>query len=322
MPTPVLVADIGGTNSRFALHERGSTDLNELRKYPNREFSGLGDAMRHYLYEVKMQPEQACIAVAGPVLTDEIHLTNVNWQFSISQLRKQLQLQNLHVTNDFTALAMAIPQLVGQADLMVQIGEGAVQPGHPISVVGPGTGLGVSGLLPHGKNWVPIEGEGGQIAFAPGTELEVALWRYAQKQYGFVSAERLMSGQALSFLYNALLEIAGKAPQPDIKPEDITKRALEDSCGDCHHTLEVFLGMLGAFAGDQALALGAFGGVFIGGGVSPQLEGLFATSGFRQRFEDKGRFTDYVKAMPTFCLRAHSQIALLGAAIVLQQQGN
>ncbi len=315
-----LVGDIGGTNSRFALCETGSVDLLEVRKYPNREFSGLGDAIRHYLFEAKANPTHACIAVAGPILGDEVQLTNVDWCFSTSQLQAQLQLHHFVATNDFTALAMAIPALRDDPALIAQLGPGAPQPQQPISVLGPGTGLGVSALLPFGERWVPIEGEGGQIAFAPGTDLEIALLRYAQKQFGFVSAERLISGQALAFLYNALLAIAGKPPEPDIQPEDVTRGALEDECGDCHHTLEIFLGMLGAFAGDRALDVGAFGGVFIGGGVTPKLEPLFDSSSFRQRFEDKGRFRDYVTPIPTYCLRSHSKIALQGAAQILCQQ--
>lgn len=315
----ILVADIGGTNSRFALVGRDSLTLTELRKYPNREFTGLAEAMMHYLRDTGGAPKHACIAVAGPVLGDDIHLTNVDWPFSIRQLQSQLGLEQLLVTNDFTALAMAIPHL-RDSDTMSQIGTGTPREKQPISVVGPGTGLGVSGLLWSGTRWVPIEGEGGQIAFAPGNALEIELLRYAQKHYGFVSAERLISGSGLVFLHQALLDLAGKPKDSNIQPEDITRQAQKNSCADCRHTIEVFCGMLGAFAGDQALALGAFGGVYIGGGVTPQLEYQLEKDDFRRRFEDKGRFSEYVRPMPTYWLRSHSQVALLGAAIILRQQ--
>ncbi len=315
----ILVADIGGTNSRFALVGGDSLELMELRKYPNRDFTGLENVITHYLRDTAATPKRACIAVAGPVLGDDIHLTNVDWRFSTEQLQSQLGLNRLVVTNDFTALAMAIPHL-HDSGAIAQIGEGTPKEKQPISVVGPGTGLGVSGLLWSGTCWTSIEGEGGQIAFAPGNTLEIGLLQYAQKHYGFVSAERFISGSGMVFLHQALLELAGKAKDSNIQPEDITRQAKENSCADCRRTIEVFCGMLGAFVGDRALEIGAFGGVYIGGGVTPQLEYQFEKNGFRQRFEDKGRFSEYGRPIPTYWLRSHSQVALLGAAIILRQQ--
>lgn len=312
-----LLADIGGTNSRFALCESGSYDIHEQRKYPNREFSGLEDVLAHYLHEVNAKPAHACIAVACPVLGDEVGLTNIHWSFSISSMARQFGL-NLHVTNDFTALAMAIPQMQG-TDVIKQIGGGSPVEQKPIGVLGPGTGLGVSGLLWSKHGWVPIQGEGGQVGLKAGNDLEIAILHYAQKVFGFVCAERIISGIGLSFLHKALLEINGR-PTEELKAEEITRAALADKHSDARHAVEIFCGMLGAFAGDHALTLGAFGGIYIGGGVTPQLEHLFTDGPFRQRFEDKGRFTDYVKNIPTYMLRSHSSPALLGAAVILNQE--
>lgn len=311
-----LLADIGGTNSRFALCEGGSCELLERRKYPNREFDGLEDVIAHYLNEVKATPTHACIAVACPIMGDRVQLTNNDWVFSISGMAQRFGFE-LHVTNDFTALAMAIPQMAG-SETIKQIGGDVAIPEKPIGVLGPGTGLGVSGLLWSKHGWTAIQGEGGQVGLKAGNDLEIAILHYAQKEYGFVSAERILSGIGLTFLHRALLDINGRKPV-ELKAEEITRAALADTCGDCHHTIEIFCGMLGAFAGDHALTLGAFGGVYIGGGVTPQLEHLFTDGPFRARFEDKGRFTDYVKPIPTFMLRSHSEVALIGAAVILNQ---
>lgn len=313
-----LVGDIGGTNSRFALVEPGNPELLRRNKFPNREHTGLEAVIRHYLTLTKSRPTAACIAVASPILGDEITLTNNDWTFSIRALKAAFGFEHLQVTNDFTALAMAVPSM-RDSGAIHQIGTGTPQAHRPIGVLGPGTGLGVSGLLWSGNAWVPIQGEGGQVGLKPANDLEIELLRYAQKVYGFVSAERILSGQGLPFLHRALAEIADQPLDEALAAEDITRLALEDRCGACHRTIDVFCGMLGAFAGDHALTLGAFGGIFIGGGVAPQLEHLFTDGPFRARFEDKGRFTDYVRQIPTYSLRSHSEVALHGAAVILNQ---
>ncbi len=313
-----LVGDIGGTNSRFALVEPGKTELLRRNKFPNREHTGLPAVIRHYLNLTESQPAAACIAVASPILSDNITLTNNDWSFSIRALKAEFGFKHLLVTNDFTALAMAVPQM-RDSGAIHQIGAGVPQARQPIGVLGPGTGLGVSGLLWSGSAWVPIQGEGGQVGLKPGNELEIELLRYAQKIYGFVSAERILSGQGLPFLHRALAEINDQSLTEALSAEDITRLALADRCGACHRTIDVFCGMLGAFAGDHALTLGAFGGIYIGGGIAPQLEHLFTDGPFRERFEDKGRFTDYVRKIPTYSLRSHSEVALHGAGVILNQ---
>jgi glucokinase len=314
-----LVGDIGGTNSRFALVENGKIELLKRNKFPNREHTNLESVIRHYLNLTGAKPDAACIAVACPILGDKVGLTNIDWTFSINAMQQEFGFKHLHVTNDFTALAMAVPSM-RESGAIVQIGSGIPQEQKPIGVLGPGTGLGVSGLLWSGTGWVAIQGEGGQVGLKAGNDLEIEILHYAQKVYGFVCAERILSGMGLPFLHNALLEINGKPREENLLAEDITRRALADKCGNCHQTIDVFCGMLGAFAGDHALTLGAFGGIYIGGGVAPQLEHLFTEGPFRMRFEDKGRFTDYVKQIPTYSLRSHSEVALVGAAVIMNQE--
>lgn len=311
-----LVADIGGTNSRFAVCESGNIELQEPRKYPNREFPSLLDVITHYLSETGLSITGACLAVAGPTHHETIQLTNIDWSFSKAELGEAFSLTRLEVTNDFTALAMSVPYL--KPEHLRQIGTGAAQVDQPVAVLGPGTGLGVSGLLPHGKAWIAIQGEGGNTGFTPANDLEIELLKRAQQDKSFVRAEDFISGNGLSYLHGLLCEINGKPGEP-IAAKDITWRAKTSDCDRCRHTVEVFCGMLGSFAGDLAMTLGALGGTYIGGGVAPQLDDLFDKSPFRQRFEAKGLFHDYVKPIPTYLMLSHSRNALIGAAAILAQ---
>lgn len=312
-----LVADIGGTNSRFALTEQGSIQLIEPKKYPNKHFGSLADAIAFYLKDTGEKPVNSCVAIAGPVTGDAVQLTNIDWKFSTREMARQFDLKTLCVVNDFTALAMSVPY--EPETNIVQIGAGAPVAEKAIAVLGPGTGLGVSGLIWSGAGWIPLAGEGGNGRFAPHNAQEAELLAYAWKTIGpVVRTEDFVSGLGMTFLHRALLEIAGKPPET-LKAEDINRNAVE-RCPDCRETVRVFCGMLGAFAGDVAMTLGALGGVYIGGGVTPQMRDLFDASPFRERFEDKGRFTDYVKNIPTSMLLSHSSAALHGAAAILKEK--
>lgn len=311
-----LVADIGGTNSRFALSRQGEIELQEPRKYPNASFDSLAAVIEHYLKDVGIEPLDACLAVAGPAHKDDVALTNIDWTFSVSDYKRHFNLRRLLLTNDFTALAMSVPfQKPGSTK---KLGNGEPVSGMPISVLGPGTGLGVSGLLNCGNQWVSLQGEGGNVDFCPANEEEVELLRLAWKDLSHVRAENFISGSGMSYLHDLRLELHGK-PREGLKAEDIAWQAGTTECGICRDTINVFCGMLGSFAGNQALTLGALGGVYIGGGVAPQLEELFDKSPFRERFEAKGRFRDYVRPIPTYLLLSHSRNAMLGASAMLAQ---
>lgn len=314
-----LVADIGGTNSRFALCEAGSLALHEARKYPNANFASLQDAIAHYFADVNAKADAACLAVAGPAHGEKIALTNIDWTFEKRALAKDFAWQHLIVTNDFTALAMAVPTLdAGSYDV---VGGGQALAGYPVAIVGPGTGLGVSALLPQrsGDGWLAIQGEGGNAAFAPENDLELELFRLAKREKEFVRTEDFISGNGLSYLHDLLLEIDGK-PRAGVAAKDITWRAKSGGDSPCARSVDVFCGLLGSFAGNMALTFGALGGVYIGGGMVPQLEHVFVQSSFRERFEAKGRFKDYVSAIATRALHAHSRYALMGAAAILKQE--
>jgi len=309
---PRLLADIGGTNARFAL-ERAPGQFSAVRTLACAAYPRFEDAAAAYLAGVGIAVEHAAIAIANPVDGDAVRMTNHHWAFSTAGAARELGLATLLVVNDFTALAMSIPGL-HEADL-VRIGGGKARPGAAIGLVGAGTGLGVSGLVPQaGGGWTPLHSEGGHVAFAPADEREVAALRHCWERYPHVSAERLVSGPGLVLVREALAVRAGLVCET-LDPAAIVTRGL---AGDalCLETLECFAGMLGTVAANLAVTLGARGGIYIGGGVVPRLGTWFARSPFRARFQHKGRFSSYTAAIPTLLITA-SCPALLGAGRML-----
>ena len=310
---PNLIADIGGTNARFALAfpdgRIGSECILSGADYPD-----LIQAAAAYLREVAgPRPRRAAVAVATPISGDWIQFTNSPWSFSTEAARQALGLEQLLIINDFTALALALP-LLGP-DERRQVSEGTAVEKAPIGLIGPGTGLGVSGLVWSGHHWIPLETEGGHVTFSACDEREWAIYRVLQRRFDHVSPERLLSGPGLVNLYTALAELEGWSAE-DLVPADITDRALTGSCRHCVEVLELFCGMLGTAAGNLALTLGARGGVYIGGGIVPRLGDFFDRSAFRARFEAKGRFSDYLATIPTWVITAANP-ALRGVAAAL-----
>lgn len=316
---PRLVSDIGGTNARFALVPAGSLQSQGEKNLLCADFPGPVEAVRHYLSLCGAPAvREAAFDVATGITGDFVQLTNGPWGFSVEQTQRALGLERLHVINDFTALALGVP-LLGSHEKR-QIGAGAPVPGTAIGVIGAGTGLGVSGLLPFKGRWIPVQGEGGHTAFSPMTPREDALLRVAHKRFGsHVSTERLVSGPGLKTLYEALCELEGR-PAADLQPAQITERALNGSDRGCGETLELFCAMLGTAAANLAALLGARGGVYIGGGIVPKLGEYFERSAFRARFEDKGRFRAYISAIPTYIILAET-LALRGLASLLDAAG-
>jgi glucokinase len=312
---PRLLADIGGTNARFALQTpQGIAPLTTLACA---DFPTLQNAVQHALHQAGTPAvRHAAIAIANPVQGDAVRMTNHHWAFSIAALRTAMSWSTLLVLNDFTALALALPDLP-PAHLR-QIGGGAPLAGGAIGLLGAGTGLGVSGLVsgPDGV-LLPLSGEGGHVSFAPFDDGEIALWRFAQARFGHVSAERLLSGPGLQCIHAWLCAEDGHAAEP-IPPAEITARALQGSDARCAQTVSLFCALLGTVAANLALTLGATGGLFIGGGIVPRLGALFERSGFRARFENKGRFSAYLARIPVFVIH-HPDPAFLGVAKALQQ---
>ena len=312
---PRLLADIGGTNARFALeHAPGAVSAMQTlacASYPRFE-----DAARAYLDGVGASVRHAVIAIANPVNGDAIRMTNHDWAFSIAAARRELALETLLVVNDFTALAMALPTL--SAGDLLKVGGGQAQPGGVLGLVGAGTGLGVSGLVPAGGQWVALQSEGGHVAFSPSDPREVAVLEYCWKRYDHVSAERMVSGPGIALIREALAASRGAQVDLSLSTADIVERGVKGDDALCRETLDCFTGMLGTVASNLAVTLGATGGIYIGGGVVPRLGDYFAGSPFRARFEKKGRFSAFTAQIPTMLITAPYP-ALAGAAAVLAQ---
>ncbi len=249
-------------------------------------------------------------AVATPVTSDQVALTNSPWVFSIRDSQAALGLDRLEVINDFTAQALAVPWLT--AAERRQIGGGAAVPGHAVGIIGPGTGLGVGGLVPAGNRWQPLPGEGGHVSFAAHDEIEAALLAGLQKRFGHVSNERLLSGPGLVNLAVGLAALEGQTLEI-ADPLEVVERARTGGCQFCRAALERFSALLGAAAGDLALTLGARGGIYIGGGLAKRLGPLFDEARFRANFVAKGRLAYFLEPIPTYLI-TRSDPGLLGAA--------
>ncbi|POZ63045.1 glucokinase [Chromobacterium alticapitis] len=310
---PRLLGDVGGSNARFAL-ETAPGVIEDILTLPTARYPTLEDALRDYLAQAgARRVAHAAIGIANPLNGDQVTMTNCPWSFSIAAVRQALGFTTLLFLNDFTALALALPRLPGRE--LARIGGGEPRPDAPLALIGPGTGLGVSALVPHAGGWRALAGEGGHVSFAPQDEAELAIWRYAQARFGHVSAERLLSGAGISLIHQALCSRDGEDDAPR-EPAWITAQGLSGQDPRCRETLEIFCGALGSAAGNLALTLGARGGVYIGGGIVPRLSGFFEQSPFRRRFEDKGRMSGLLAGIPVYLITS-AYPALPGVAAYL-----
>jgi glucokinase len=308
-----VIGDIGGTNARFAVAESGK--YRELLHVEVSKFGSLHDALTDYLNGLPrdLRPDLAgAIAVAGPVLGDQVSMTNLGWSFSVSDLKRSLGLASLTVVNDFAATAMSVPHL--PEDDRFLVGPSCPETVGPIGIVGPGTGLGMGALIPDGRKWALIAGEGGHVTLPTSTPEEDAIVRVLRTRWDHVSAERALCGAGLVNIYQALCTIDGTAPLP-LVPADVTDRAVSGADETCARAFGYFCAMLGTVAGDLALTIGATGGIYIAGGILLRFKEAFASSAFRERFESKGRFRNLLAKIPTHLILEESP-ALLGLAHV------
>jgi len=313
-----LIGDIGATNARFALLEDGRPHGIEILSVA--DHPSLGGAIEAYFAKVGVaeRPRQGALAVAGPVTGDFLSFTNHPWSFSIRALTRDLGFDRLEVVNDFVAAALGVLRL-GPGDRR-QVGRGEAAADSPIAVIGPGSGLGVSSLVPcdcgGGRAWMPLPGEGGHVTLSTVTLREAAIVdRLHRAGYDHVSAERLVSGPGLATLYATLAALDGEAEAP-LEPAEVTARALTGEDPRAVEAVQIFCSLLGTVAGNLALVLGARGGVYIAGGIVPRLGDLFDQSPFRTRFTAKGRMQVYLDPIPTYVI-THKLPAFLGLAELL-----
>ncbi len=315
---PFLVADIGGTNARFALVTTASNglqpELSHLKIMPGADYPSFSSALNAYLSTLECRrPKAACIAIASPIQGDRIEMTHLPWAFSIEELKKAFDFDFFEVMNDFNAVALGVSVLT-EKDID-EIKPGAVHDHEPRGIIGPGTGLGVSGLAYCHESglWLPISGLGGHVNLPAATPYECRLIAAVMEDLGHVSAELMISGTGLGNLYTAVCKMEGQAPKK-LSPADITTRALNETDIHCVKTLECFCAFLGSVAGNLALTFGARGGVYIAGGIVPRLIAFLKESAFVDRFVHKGVMSDYVKNIPVSVI-TNTQVGLVGAAV-------
>lgn len=313
-----LVGDIGATNARFALvNDDGDGTLSRSADLVCRDHVTIAEAIESYLATAESAaPARAVLAVATSPQGDSVNFTNNPWSFSIAELSRRLGIEHLRIINDFHANALALPHLAGED--VHKVGGGKVVARAPMGVLGPGSGLGVSAAIFAGNGYEAVSGEGGHVTMSPADERESAVLAVLRARFGHISAERVLSGPGLVNLYRALCEIDGKEAA-ELSAAQITQAGAVGECSYSGAAVEMFCAMLGTVAGNLALTLGARGGIYIAGGIVPRLLDTFARSQFRARFEDKGRYRDYLAEIPTFVItRRHA--ALLGAARLLRGQ--
>ena len=315
----VLLADVGGTNVRFALAdtERAQPLLGDsIRRYRVADFASFGDVARAYLDALGAEPRRGVFAFAGQIRDGEVQVTNHTWTVSSERVRRELSLERLDFINDFAAMSLSVP-LLGETDLRA-IGrppaprlEGTKA--RTFAVIGPGTGLGVGALLLRDGRASALETEGGHTSFAPRTEEDFEILRWLTARFGRVSNERLLCGSGLSNLHEALGHIHSTFEER-LAPEEITRRASEGSDAGCVRAVEIFCELLGAVVGDFVLAFGEWDGAYLAGGLPPLMLPWLERGGFRRRFEDKGRFADSMVHIPSVVI-LHPDAGLLGAAV-------
>lgn len=307
-----LVSDIGGTNARFALVGEDGWPYGE-KTLKTKDFPGVTEAVAAYLDGC--QVDGVVLVVAGPVESDRIALTNCPWAFSLAETKAVLGVEHLVAINDFVAQALAIPRL--GAEECVKLGGGDPLEDRPIAVIGPGTGLGVAGLLKIDDVYRPIATEGGHVAFAPKDDVEAAVLGVLRERYGHVSNERLLSGPGLVNFASALARLQDKDLAIS-NSSDVVQRVEQEACPICLDAIQRFCTLLGAAAGDLALTLGARGGVYLTGGMIAHLGRHFDAERVGRAFVDKGRFKAYLEAIPLMRV-LRGDTGLIGAAAAAMQ---
>lgn len=308
---PILIGDIGGTNARFAILVDAYAEPREFPVLATGDFGTIEEAIQTgVLDRTSLQPRSAILAVAGPIKGDEIDLTNCDWVVRPTQMIRDLGFDEVIVINDFEAQALAAASL--GPEYLEKIGRGEIEPSSSRVVLGPGTGLGVAGLIHARHTWFPVPGEGGHVDMGPRTERDYRLFPEFQTIEGRVSAEQLLCGRGLMNIYHAICRVEGREPAAKT-PADVTA-AWGDGSDPCAvEAIELFAVYLGRVAGDLALVFMARGGIFLAGGIALKIIPALKAPAFRQAFEDKAPHSALLAKMPVFVI-THPLAALSGLA--------
>ena len=312
-----MVGDIGGTNCRLAVCDPTTGLIDEIRIMAVKDFQALGEAISTYRDALPSYTfTDASISIANPIVGDRIAMTNAHWDFSIEQTRKSSHLERLIMLNDWESVALSLPLLQG-SDLE-RINDRQPNSSGTRALCGVGTGLGVAGLVAaKDGTWVPVAGEGGHVSFSPVDEEESQILNTLMRSHDHVSFEKILSGPGLVGLHQAIAAMDGASVET-LMPQQIVAHAASQDDPACKKTLEVFCGILGNFAGNLCLTLGATGGIYVGGGVIEKIDqaGLFDRDRFLSGLVHKGRLSDWLTNIPAFLLRT-PYAGLIGAAAAL-----
>ena len=314
---PILIGDIGGTNARFQILVDNASEPEQFSNLLTADFSSIEDAIQTgILDQTSLAPRSAIIAAAGPIKSNKLEMTNQNWSIRPEKLMRELTICDVTLLNDFEAQALAASSFE-QADI-VNIGRGQPVENASRVVVGPGTGLGVAGLIFGHGTWIPVPGEGGHVDIGPQSEEDETIWTHLEKSGGRMSAEQLVSGPGIQNIYNAVVRREGVRANL-FTPEDITAAALVGRDRYAVKTVDMFCGYLGRIAGDLALTFLARGGVYIAGGIGKQITSFLANSRFRDEFENKPPHSELLRSIPTYLI-VHESAALAGLAAYARDQ--
>ena len=317
----VLVADIGGTNARFACAKNsgGRITVRDVQRFRAEDFETVGDAADAYLESIGDKPKRACFAAAGFVRDGEVAFTNSHWRLRADDITQLLKLDDFLVVNDFYAMAAGVAHLTD--DAFVEVKKGVGDASAPRLVIGPGTGLGQALIVPSAGGEIVIPTEGGHVSFAPSTDEEYEVLKFIAREHPRVSVERLLSGRGLVNIHRALCSLAG-VRRVSLRADEITAAAAgdDDQYPIAGKAVDTFCAVLGKVAGDAVLATGARGGVVLGGGILPKIRDIFLSSRFNERFLNKGRMTAYVEAVPVRLI-VREDAAFYGAAAALEHNG-
>lgn len=311
----LLIADIGGTNARFALANPKTPGFSKEITLKCSDYESADSAIKAYLKKVKASaPDVICLAAAGPVIDGRVRFTNNNWSLDKTELENTFNKARVRLLNDFEAIAYSIPHLSPQESIPVGLPEPAElgNTDFMVGIIGPGTGLGTAGLLRNNGRLVPIVGEGGHNGFAPETQVQMDILIKLREQFDRVCDERLVSGPGIENIYKALSSMRGKNTIA-ITAADIFSRAARKSDEIAQEAVELFFEILGQVAGNLTLTLGAFDGLYIGGGIVARKPELIINSRFRTGFERKGRHRSLMENTPTRVI-SHPNPGLLGTS--------
>jgi glucokinase len=311
----LLIGDIGGTNARFAIADRERPGFSNAMTLKCANFAWADDAIRHYLNELSAgSPDVICLAAAGPVVDNTVQITNNHWTLNAADIAADFGIDSVRLLNDFEALAYSIPYL--QTEDWLPIGLPVHKPlpedKFNVAIIGPGTGLGAAGLMKRGPILAPVVGEGGHVGFAPKSQVQVEILSALRSKFDRVSIERLLSGSGLENIYWALTRIHGEH-RTQLSAKEIFANGGEGGDPRSAEAVHMFFEILGQVAGDLALTMGAVDGVYIAGGIAKRYPELLQNSGFRNAFENKGRYCSYMERIPTLLI-THDEPGLLGSA--------